>query len=150
MGGVVAMAGRAVGFEPRGPWPRATSRRFWEGFTPAELAGQPAGPGLRTVFCADEDWRRAEVEVTQAADTARIVVTGDGDLAAAAARRFLALDVDARGWPGVGRRQPGIRDAQQRLPGLRPAVSIPLTRRRRGRCSPSGCASFKQLGCALS
>src|SRR5258708_21752271 len=105
------MAGRAVEFELLGPWSPGTSRRFWEGFTPAELAGQPAGPGLRTVFCADEDWRRAEVEVTQAADTARIVVTGDGDLAPRAPPRVLPLDVDARGWPGVGRRQPGIRDA---------------------------------------
>lgn len=30
-----------------GPWSLATSRRFWEGFTPAALAGDPAGPGLR-------------------------------------------------------------------------------------------------------
>ncbi len=116
------MAEHAVEFEVLGPWSLGTSRRFWEGFTPAALAGQPAGPGLRTVFCAEEDWRRAEVEVTQAADTAHIVVTGDGDLAAAAAQacRFLALDVDARGWPEVGRRDPVIADAQQRLPGLRP------------------------------
>src|SRR5260221_8073291 len=106
------MAGRAVEFELLGPWSPGTSRRFWEGFTPAELAGQPAGPGLRTVFCAEEDWRRAEVEGTQAADTARIVVTGDGDLAAAAARRSLAPDVQARGWPEGGRRDPGAPDGQ--------------------------------------
>jgi DNA-3-methyladenine glycosylase II len=99
-----------------------TSRRFWEGFTPAALAGQPGGPGLHTVFCAEGDWRRAEAEVTQAGDTAHLVVTGDGDLEAAAAQacRFLALDVDARGWPQVGRRDPVIGDAQARLPGLRP------------------------------
>jgi DNA-3-methyladenine glycosylase II len=74
------------------------------------------------VFCAEGDWRRAEVEVTQAGDGAHVVVTGDGDLEAAAAqaRRFLALDVDARGWPEVGRRDPVIADAQARLPGLRP------------------------------
>jgi DNA-3-methyladenine glycosylase II len=51
-----------------------------------------------------------------------MVVTGHGDLEAAAAQacRFLALDVDARGWPEVGRRDPVIADAQARLPGLRP------------------------------
>jgi len=91
-----------------GPWSLETSRRFWEGFAPAALAGQPAGPGLRTVFCAERDWRRAEVAVTQAGKSARIVVRGKGDLEAAAAQVcwFLALDVDARGWPEVG---PGTR-----------------------------------------
>ena len=33
---------------------------------------------------------------------------------------FLALDVDGRGWPEVGRQDPVIADAQARLPGLRP------------------------------
>jgi len=72
--------------------------------------------------CVEGDWRRAEAEVTQAGDTARVVLAGDGDLDAAAAQtcRFLALDVDGRGWPQVGRRDPVIGDAQASLPGLRP------------------------------
>jgi DNA-3-methyladenine glycosylase II len=117
-----AMAEYVAEFEVLGRWSLQTSRGFWEGFTPAALAGQLAGPGLRTVFCAEGDWRRAEVEVTQAEDSAHVLVTGDGDLEAAAAQacRFLALDVDARGWPEVGRRDPVIADAQARLPGLRP------------------------------
>ena len=62
------------------------------------------------------------MEVTQAGDTAHVVLAGDGDLDAAAAQvcRFLTLDVDGRGWPEVGRRDPVIADAQARLPGLRP------------------------------
>jgi DNA-3-methyladenine glycosylase II len=60
------MAGRAAEFEVLGPWSLETSRRFWESFTPAALAGGPTGPGLRTVFCVEGDWRRAEAEVTQA------------------------------------------------------------------------------------
>src|SRR5215469_5376442 len=109
-----AMARHVAEFEVVSPWSLATSRRFWEGFTPAALAGQPAGPGLRTVFCAEGDLRRAEAEVTQAGDTARVVLAGDGDLAAAAAQacRFLALDVDGRGWPQVGHRDQVIADAQ--------------------------------------
>jgi DNA-3-methyladenine glycosylase II len=116
------MAEHVAEFEVLGPWSLDTSRRFWEGFTPAALAGQSAGPALRTVFCTEGDWRRADVAVTQARDTGHLVVTGDGDLEAAAAQacRFLALDVDARGWPDVGRRDPVIADAQARLPGLRP------------------------------
>src|SRR5215469_16634179 len=116
------MARHVAEFEVLGPWSLATSRRFWEGFTPAALTRQPAQWAVRTVFCVEGDWRRAEVQVTQAGDAAHLVVTGDGDLAAAAAqaRRFLALDVDGRGWPQVGHRDPVIGDAQARLPGLRP------------------------------
>jgi DNA-3-methyladenine glycosylase II len=116
------MAGRAAAFEVLGPWSLDTSRRFWEGFTPSALAGGEARPGLRTAFCVEGDWRRAEAEVTQAGDTAHVVLAGDGDLDAAAAQvcRFLTLDVDGRGWPEVGRRDPVIADAQARLPGLRP------------------------------
>jgi DNA-3-methyladenine glycosylase II len=116
------MAERVAEFEVLGPWSLETSRRFWEGFAPAALAGGPGGPALRTVFCAEADWRRAEAEMTQAGDTARVRLTGDGDLDAAAAQvaRFLALDVDGRGWPEVARRDAVIADAQARLPGLRP------------------------------
>ncbi len=116
------MAGRTAEFEVLGPWSLQTSRRFWEGFTPAALAGGSAGPGLRTVFCAEGDWRRAEAVVTQAGDTACVDLAGDGDLDAAAAQvcRFLALDVDGRGWPEMGRQDPVIADPQARLPGPRP------------------------------
>jgi DNA-3-methyladenine glycosylase II len=116
------MAEHVAEFVVLGPWSLGTSRRFWEGFTPAALAGQPGGPGLRAVFCAEGGWRRAEVEVTQAGATARLMVRGEGDLEAATAQacRFLALDVDGRGWPEVGHRDPVIGDAQARLPGLRP------------------------------
>ena len=116
------MAVRVTEFEVLGPWSLQTSRRFWEDFTPAALAGGQSGPGLRAVFCAEGDWRRAEAEVTQAGSTARVALSGNGDLDAAAAqvRRFLALDVDGRGWPQVGSRDPVIADVQARLPGLRP------------------------------
>jgi DNA-3-methyladenine glycosylase II len=138
------MAEHVAEFEVLGPWSLDTSRRFWEGSTPAALAGQPTGPALRTVFCAEGDWRRAEVEVTQVRDTAHLVVTGDGDLEipAAQACRFLALDVDRRGWPDVGRRDSVIAGAQARLPGLRPRGFHSPTRPRCGRCwlSAAHCA----------
>ena len=107
--------------EVLGPWSLDTGKRFWEGFAPAALTGQGQS-GLRTVFRTEGDWSRAEVHVTQHGSAARIVVHGDGDLdrAAAQARRFLALDIDGRGWPDVGLRDPVIADAQHRLPGLRP------------------------------
>jgi DNA-3-methyladenine glycosylase II len=105
-----------------GPWSLATSREFWEGFTPSALGGQGGDGVLRTVFRVDADWSRAQAEVRQDGGTALVTVSGDGDLGAAANQvaRFLALDVDARGWPGVAGRDPVIADAQARLPGLRP------------------------------
>jgi DNA-3-methyladenine glycosylase II len=105
----------------RGPWSLATSKAFWEGFTPAAL---PAGSGepLRTVFLVEADWSRAEAEVRQHADVARVAVAGSGDLDAAAGQvaRFLALDVDATGWSAVGERDRVIGALQDELPGLRP------------------------------
>ena len=41
------------------------------GLQPRGAARRPGPAGLRTVFCADGDWRRAAAEVTQAGDTAR-------------------------------------------------------------------------------
>jgi DNA-3-methyladenine glycosylase II len=106
-----------------GPWSLATSRAFWEGFAPAALPGAPSPDDtLRTVFRNEHDWSTATVEVRQDGDTAHLTVSGDGDLEAAAVQtaRFLALDIDATGWPAVGDRDPVIADAQRRLPGLRP------------------------------
>jgi DNA-3-methyladenine glycosylase II len=118
------MTSHVITVEVSGPWSLATSRRFWEGFTPAALAGQRDQPDgdLRTVFRVDADWSRAEAGVEQRGQQATVSVTGDGDLDAAAAQvcRFLTLDIDASGWPAVGDRDPVIADAQRRLPGLRP------------------------------
>jgi DNA-3-methyladenine glycosylase II len=108
--------------EVLGPWSLTTSRAFWEGFSPSALADQRAGHGIHTVFRVEADWSRAEAQVTQRDHLATISMAGDGDLKAAAdqVRRFLSLDVDARGWPNVARRDPVIADAQDQLPGLRP------------------------------
>ncbi|UIJ36441.1 DNA-3-methyladenine glycosylase [Allobranchiibius sp. GilTou73] len=108
-------------YEVRGPWSLATSRRFWEGFAPAALAAQ-ASDALSTVFRVEADWSWASAEVTQRDSSAVVQVRGEGDLEAAAAQvtRFLSLDVDAEGWPEVGKRDAVIADAQRELPGLRP------------------------------
>ncbi|BDZ52079.1 hypothetical protein GCM10025867_43200 [Frondihabitans sucicola] len=106
----------------RGPWSLETSKAFWEGFAPAALGEQPGSGELGTVFVAESDWQRVAVTVTQHDGTATLTLDGSGDLEAAATQvaRVLSLDVDARGWPEVGRRDPVIADAQRRLPGLRP------------------------------
>jgi DNA-3-methyladenine glycosylase II len=117
------MPKHVVDLEVAGPWSLQTSRTFWEEFTPVGPASTDGTDGaLRTAFHADAGWCRVDAEVTQHGDTARISVSGDGDLDAAVAqvRRFLSLDVDARGWPAVGERDPVIGQVQARWPGLRP------------------------------
>lgn len=106
-----------------GPWSLlATCKTFWEHFAPSALPAQGESHRLHSVFCSERDWHRAEVEVTQEGTTARVVAAGDGELISAAAQacRFLSLDVDARSWPDVGRRDPVIAEAQALLRGLRP------------------------------
>ncbi len=105
-----------------GPWSLATSRSFWEGFSPGALEQQSNHDQIHTVFRVEADWSRAAADITQHGEQARLLLTGDGDLNAAAeqACRFLSLDIDARAWPDVADRDPVIADAQQRLPGLRP------------------------------
>jgi DNA-3-methyladenine glycosylase II len=116
------MRTHTVDMQVRGPWSLATSREFWEGFTPAALDRDGEPDTLSTVYRVEADWSRAQATVTQHQNAATITVTGDGDLAEAAdqAARFLALDVDGRGWVDVARRDPVIADAQHELPGLRP------------------------------
>ncbi|MGC5165610.1 DNA-3-methyladenine glycosylase family protein [Luteimicrobium sp. DT211] len=111
-----------VRLEVRGPWSLATCRRFWEGFTPAALAGDDRDGHLRTAFRVEADWSPATADVAQDGPVARVVVQGTGDLDEAAAQvaRFLALDADATTWPDVGRRDPVVGAVQERLPGLRP------------------------------
>ncbi|PZS36513.1 MAG: DNA-3-methyladenine glycosylase [Pseudonocardiales bacterium] len=105
-----------------GPWSLPTSRTFWEGFSPSALGLQPVHDQIHTDFRVESDWSSAATDVTQHGEHARISLTGEGDLAAAAeqVRRFLSLDIDGRGWPDVADRDPVIADAQQQLPGLRP------------------------------
>lgn len=118
----MAVRTHTVDREVRGPWSLTTSRDFWEGFAPAALARQDRGGTLSSTFLAEADWSRAEVTVSQNESNASISVTGSGDLGQAAEQvaRFLALDVDARGWVDVARRDSVIADVQQELPGLRP------------------------------
>ncbi len=141
------MRRHTVDAEVLGPWSLTTSRVFCEGFSPAALDHQRAGDGIRTVFRVEADWSRAEVEVTQRDHLATISVAGDGDLEAASdqVRRFLSLDVDARG----GRTSTAAtRSSPTRwiiYPGYVRAVSTHRTRPRPGRCCPNASASGKPL-----
>ncbi|SES07289.1 DNA-3-methyladenine glycosylase family protein [Lentzea albida] len=115
------MAVHRVEVAVQGPWSLATSRAFWEGFTPSALP-ERTGEALEATFLVEGEWRRASVSVTQHGATAVLSLSGAGDLDRAATQvcRFLSLDVDGRAWPDVGLRDPVIGLAQSSLPGLRP------------------------------
>src|SRR4051812_17115597 len=108
------MAHHRIEVAVQGPWSLATSRAFWEGFTPSALP-QREGEALRATFLVEGEWRSASVSVTQRGATAVLELTGAGDLELAAAQvcRFLSLDVDGRAWPEVGSRDPVIMQAQE-------------------------------------
>ncbi len=105
-----------------GPWSLATSKRFWEGFTPGRLAAQTQTAGIHTAFLCDTDWQRVDAAITQDGPSVRIVVEGPGELDAATeqVRRLLSIDIDGRGWPDIAARDGIIADAQARLDGFRP------------------------------
>ena len=116
------MRTHTVDVQVQGPWSLATSRQFWEGFSPNALPSQDADGILRCTFLAEKGWVRVEAEIEQHRHSARLRLRGEGHLDAAATQvtRFLGIDVDGRGWTKVGERDPVIADAQKQLPGLRP------------------------------
>lgn len=105
-----------------GPWSLETGKRFWESFTPNAIPEDDAVGTLNVRFLAEDHWTPVDATVAQAGTNARIAVSGNGDLEAAAGQvaRILSLDVDATDWPSVGERDPVIGKAQKKLPGFRP------------------------------
>src|SRR5579884_4286105 len=95
---------------PRGPYSLAASIAFLEGFAPAAYEGAAAAGHLHLAFVPDGGEGVAGVCVRER-DGA---VVGDvyGEAAPAAVRaqvaRILSLDVDGRGFPAVGGRDPVV------------------------------------------
>jgi DNA-3-methyladenine glycosylase II len=89
------------------------------------FGGHPAGRGdtMRLAFVVDGYAEQAGVAVTQPApDLVRFEVVGDADpeQVAAQAARVLSLDEDATGYDRMVDRDPVLRAAYARRPGLRP------------------------------
>lgn len=80
---------------------------------------------MRFAFCLDGGFdRQVGVAARQDDSGVHCIVHGAGDLAAVAAQtaRVLSLDVDARDFVEVGRRDPVLRRLQLAAPGLRPPL----------------------------
>lgn len=110
--------------EPAGPYALAASARFLEGFAPAAYGGG-GRDGLCFAFVADglaQGEVVAGVRVRQEDETVVGNVYGgaDPEVVRRQVARILSLDVDGRGFPGVGARDPVVAGLQRRYPGLRP------------------------------
>jgi len=115
--------GASFALVPDGPFSLAESTRFLEGFGPAAYPGATAGH-LHLAFPVDGGEQAAGVCLAQHGNAVRGEVFGDVDVSAVRAQvaRILSLDVDGRGFPIVGERDPVIGRLQAHYPGLRPVA----------------------------
>jgi DNA-3-methyladenine glycosylase II len=120
---VTAAQGPSFALVPEGPFSLTESTRFLEGFGPAAYPGATAGH-LHLAFPVHGGEQAAGVCLTQDGNAVRGEVFGDVDVEAVRAQvaRILSLDVDGRGFPAVGERDPVIGRLQAHYPGLRPVA----------------------------
>jgi len=125
---------------PVGPFSLGASAAFLEGWSPAAYRAAEAGH-LHLAFAPDGEEAAGGVCLRQPDHPDGTVVGevfGDADPEAVRDQvaRILSLDVDGRGFPDVGRRDPVVGGLQARWPGLRPV----------GFCSPYEAAAWALIG----
>lgn len=108
---------------PLGPYSLAASVRFLEGFVPAAYTGAETGH-FHLAFVADGSFAVAGVCIRAEGGTVVVEVVGDAEpeVVRNQVARILSLDVDGRGFPAVGERDPVIGRLQRRYPALRPVL----------------------------
>ncbi len=108
--------------EPLGPFSLRAAARFWGGFTPAAHSGLDGEGHLHMAFPVEGTWETAGVCVREVDGTIVGEVYGDVDRERVERQtaRILSLDVDGRGLPDIGRRDPVVGELVQRFAGLRP------------------------------
>ena len=109
--------------EPLGDYSLKESAGFIEAWHEAPSDGGKAAGHLHLAFLTDREWTPAGVCLTQN-DSGQVAGTVYSDAPAGEIRlqtaRILSLDVDGRGWPEVGRRDPVVGRLQKMFPGFRP------------------------------
>ncbi|MGH3147178.1 MAG: DNA-3-methyladenine glycosylase 2 family protein, partial [Rubrobacter sp.] len=104
-----------------GPYSLEASTRFLEGFAPAAYEAGDAGH-LHMAFVADGGEAVVGVCVWEEDGVVVGEVFGEADAGVVKRQveRILSLDVDGRGFPGVGERDAVVGGLLARYPGLRP------------------------------
>jgi DNA-3-methyladenine glycosylase II len=116
---------RAKTFEiqPVGDYSLEESANFIGAWHQAPSEGGVVEGHLHLAFLTDRDWEPVGVCLRQdAAGTIQGTVYGDAstDSVERQVSRILSLDVDGRGWPAVGRRDPVVARLQRMFGGFRP------------------------------
>lgn len=107
---------------PLGPFSLAASTRFLEGFAPAAREKADRDGRMHLAFAVEGSWETAGVCLWEEGGEVLREVSGDADPDAVREQveRMLSLDVDGRGFPRVGEKDPVVGGLQERYPGLRP------------------------------
>ena len=122
----VAMMGKTTQtfeIQPLGPFALEESANFIGAWHQAPGEGGVTRGHLHLAFLTDEGWRPIGVCFTQSESGAvRGEIYGDADTDPVKRQvaRILSLDVDGRGWPEVGKRDPVVGIMQRRFAGFRP------------------------------
>jgi DNA-3-methyladenine glycosylase II len=109
--------------EPLGDYSLEESARFIGAWHQAPADGTAATGHLHLAFLTDAGWKPVGVCLTQEeSGWVRGTLYGDADMQAVSRQtaRILSLDVDGRGWPEIGRRDPVVGRLQRMFPGFRP------------------------------
>ena len=115
--------GAAFELEPLGDYSLEESANFIGAWHQAPAVGGTTVGHLHLAFLADQDWKPVGVCLTQAGSGGVhgiVYGTPPVDVVRQQVARILSLDVDARGWPAVGRRDPVVARLQRMFPGFRP------------------------------
>lgn len=108
---------------PRGDYSLEEGANFIGAWHHAPAEGGGSEGHLHLAFLTDGDWAPAGVCLIQDA-AGKVLGTIYGDTPSVSVvkqvERILSLDVDGRGWPEVGKRDPVVAKLQRMFPGFRP------------------------------
>jgi DNA-3-methyladenine glycosylase II len=109
--------------KPRGPYSLRESGEFIGAWHEVPSDGTSPEGHLHLAFLSDNGWIPAAVCVTQGARglvQGRVFGEAPAEDVMRQTARILSLDVDGRGWPAVGERDPVVGRLQATFPGFRP------------------------------